>query len=171
MFTDKEINAYRDIKAPSDLCKKIKNAQKKSKRLLYSITVVAACFVFMITGVFINSQSNNIVVNGQKLKSSVEFYDTTSSLGRTVSSVISVPVEIKVSRSTNISVEEGLISIDGGNSTKEIDISDDTMFWWEVEPSGENQVFEMLITDKKGVQKITLEYKNAKITVTKEKEK
>jgi len=29
----------------------------------------------------------------------------------------------------------------------------------------------MLISNKKGVQKVTLEYENAKITVTKEKEK
>lgn len=170
MFTDKQINAYNNIKVPDELCKKVLKSQNDSKKWLYTITVIAACFIFMITVTLVNSQHNNIVVNGQKLKSSIEFYDTAPVFERTVSSVVSVPVEIKVSRDTKISVDKGVISIDG-NPFTEIDISDSATIWWEFEPTEDSNVFEMLITNKKGVQKITLEYENSKITVTKEKQK
>ncbi len=170
MFTDEQIKAYHNIKAPDELRKKIVK-QKSNKKWLSTIAVAAACFIFMITGILINSQHNNIVVNGQQLKGSIEFYDTAPILERTVSSVVSIPVEIEVSQNTTISVDRGVISIDGCNPTKEIDISDSATIWWEFEPTKDNNVFEMLISNKKGVQKVTLEYENAKITVTKEKEK
>lgn len=170
MFTDEQINAYYNVKAPTELYKKIVKPQSHNKRWVYTITVVAACFAFMIMGIFVNNQHNNIVVNGQKLKSSIQFYDTAPVFERSVSSVVSIPVEIKISQDTNISVDKGVISIDGNPST-EIDISDSATIWWEFEPNEDDNVFVMLISDKKGVQKVTLEYENAKITVTKEKEK
>jgi len=170
MFADEQIKAYRNIKAPNELRKKIVKPQS-NKKWLYTIIVVAACFIFMITGILIDSQHNNIVINGQQLKSSIEFYDTAPAFERTVSSAVSIPVEIKVSQDTNISVDKGVISIDGSDSTKEICISDSAIIWWEFEPTEDSNVFEMLISNKKGVQKLTLEYDNAKITVTKEKEK
>jgi hypothetical protein len=123
-----------------------------------------------MSGVILGNQ-NNIVINGQELKSSIVFYDTASSYGRTVSSSISVPVEIKTSRKTKISVSEGLISIDGLEPTKELTISSKEIIWWEIELEDSDNVFEMKISDKNGAEKVTLKYENAKITVTKEKEK
>ncbi len=169
MFTDQELNAYRNIKAPDELHQKIKGSQKRAKKLLYTITVAAACFIFMAASILINGQSNNIVVNGQKLNDSVEFYDTTSSLGRTVSFEISIPIEITVSRNTKISAQQGVIHLDGIAPSKEIEVSSSTMFWWELDLESEEQVYEMIISDDKGAQKIVLEYKDAKITATKEK--
>ena len=94
MFTEKELTVYRNIKAPDELRQKITKTQKKTYKPLYFISAVAACFIFIMSGVILGNQ-NNIVINGQELKSSIVFYDTASSYGRTVSSSISVPVEIK----------------------------------------------------------------------------
>ena len=79
MFTDKEIIAYHNIKAPDGLRERVLKIQKKSKNSLRFVAAVAACFVFIISGFFIISiKQSNIVVNGQKLTGTVEFYDTTS---------------------------------------------------------------------------------------------
>lgn len=170
MFTEKEIMAYRNIKAPDDLRKKINQTHKKNHKVLYFISAVAACFVFIMSGIITNNQSN-IVINGQKLNESIVFYDTASSYGRNVSSTISVPVEIKVLRSTKVCVSDGFISLDGNNPTKEITIFPYATIWWEIELDETDNVYEMMIFDKKGVNRVILEYENAKITVTKEKEK
>lgn len=170
MFTENEITAYQSIKAPDELRQKITKTRKRSYKALYFISTAAACFIFILAGVIINNQSN-IVINGQELESDIVFYDTASSYGRTVSSSISVPVEIKTSRKTTISVLEGFISIDGSEPLKEITISDKAVIWWEIELKDSDNVFEMQISDKTGAEKVTLNYENAKITVTKEKEK
>ena len=147
MFTEKELTAYRNIKAPDELRQKITKTQKKTYKRLYFISAVAACFIFIMSGVILGNQ-NNIVINGQELKSSIVFYDTASRYGRTVSSSISVPVEIKTSRKTKISVSEGLISIDGLEPTKELTISSKEIIWWEIELEDSDNVFEMKISDK-----------------------
>lgn len=171
MFTDKEIIAYHNIKAPDELRERVLKSQKKSKNSLRFVAAVAACFVFIISGFFIiSNKQSNIVVNGQKLTGIVEFYDTTSAFGRTVSSAISVPIEIKTSKNTNISVSKGIISINGSSPAREISISSSEIIWWEINPEG-SEVFEMKISDSKGVRKVTLKYENAKITATKEKVK
>ena len=169
MFTDKEISAYRNIKAPSDLREKIVSAKKVSNKMVYSISAVAACFIFVTVG-FIISNQNYIVINGQKLNKSVTFYDTASSYTRTVSSSISVPVEIKVSRESKVSVSDGFLSIEGFNASKEVEVTSSAIIWWEIELNEADNEFTMKITDKKGVKWVTLKYENAKITVTKEKE-
>lgn len=170
MFTKKEIITYRSIKVPDELCKKIAKTQKRSDKKLYFISAVAACFIFIISGFLINNQSN-IVINGQHLNESIVFYDTASSYGRNVSSSISVPVEIKASRTTKIKVKQGLLSISSSKPTEEVIISSSSVIWWEIELKDTDNVYEMKISDKKGVEKVTLRYDNAKITVTKEKEK
>lgn len=170
MFTEKEITAYRNIKAPDDLRQKITRTQRKSKKALYIMSAVAACFVILISGFALNNQSR-IYINGQELKESVVFYDTASSSGRTVSSTVSVPVEIKTSGNAKVSVSRGFISINGSEASKEAIVSSSEIIWWEIEPGEAENVFEMKISDKKGVKKVTLEYENAKITVTKENEK
>lgn len=170
MFTDKEVTAYYNIKAPDDLRQRITKPQKKSKKMLYISSAIAACFIFVITGFVINNQSN-IVINGKLLKDSIVFYDNTISLGRTVSSKISVPIEIKTLHSTKITVAQGVISAEGSTSSKELVISSSKMILWEIEPNQNDNLFEMQISNNKGVEKVTLQYENGKITATKEKEK
>lgn len=170
MFTDNEIISYHNIKAPDDLRQKITKSQKKSKKVLYIASTIAACFIFIISCFVINNQSN-IVINGQILKDSIVFYDNTISLGRTVSPKISVPLEIKTSHSTKITVAQGVISADGSNQSKELVISSPKMILWEIEPNPNYNLFEMQISSNKGVEKVTLQYENGKITATKEKEK
>lgn len=171
MFTEKEISAYKNIKAPDDLLNRITGLQKKSKKPIYFISAVAACFIFIITGILINNNQSNIVVNGQQLKNSIVFYDTASVSARTTSSAISIPIEIDASRRTEISVTKGWLSINGSSPSQKAVISESETIWWEIEPNDSYGVFEMKITDKKGSQKVTLEYENSKITVTKEKVK
>ena len=167
MFTDEEINAYRNITAPDGLYKKIILRQKRPQKVLYMIAAVAACFILVISTVLVNAQ-NSIIINGQKLRDSVEFYVSTLSLERTVSSAISVPIEVKTSDKTKISVDEGIIRTEGISPSKEIEIASSAVLWWEIEPDKENGEFKMTISSKKGVQKVSLKYENAKIKVTKE---
>ena len=169
MFTEKELTAYRNIKAPDELRQKIIGNQKSNKRIISVIATVAACFVLIISGVAINNNQSNIIINGQKLNSRIE-YNLASSMAKSVSSTVTVPLRLKVKESTTVSVTDGLICIDG-NTSKEATITSSTEVLWEVEPTTENSEFIMLITDKKGVQKVTLKYNNEKITITKEKTK
>ncbi len=113
--------------------------------------------------------NSNIVINGQPLKDSVVFYDTTSYLGRTVSSLISVPVEIKATGKTTVSVSHGFVSVDGATTEKEVVITSSQIVWWEIDHQQDGNLFEMSISDQKGVTKVTLKYEDSKITATKEK--
>ena len=167
MFNEKQLNAYRSIKADDALLQQIKaKAKAKRKRTAYFITAAAACLVLIMSGFFVNNH-NNIIVNGQKLTDSVVFYDTASAYARTVSSTVSVPIEIKASKKTDISVSGGTISINGSAAQKQAVISSNTLIWWEVDPNTESE-FEMIISSKKDVKKVTLKYDNGKITVSKE---
>ena len=170
MFTDKEITAYRNIKAPDDLCRKITKPKKKHRKVLYFSSAIAACLVLVISGFVYNNQSN-IVVNGQKLKDSIVYYDSSLSSRRTLSSSISVPIEINAKGETKVVVLDGFISTEGYDSSKEIVLTSTKQIWWELETGETDNVFEMLISNKKGVEKVTLIYENTKITVTKEKVK
>ncbi len=170
MFTDKEIAVYRNIKAPADLCQKITKPRKKTKRILYLTGTIAACFILIISGFVINNKSN-IVINGQQLKDSIVFYDTSLSSGRSISSSMSVPIEINASHETKVVVSHGFISFNGSNPSKELVITSSETLWWELDLSETDEVFEMYISDKKGVEKINLKYENTKVTVTKEKAK
>lgn len=170
MFTENEIAAYKNIKAPEGLYKNIKAKKNKKRIPFYSACAAVACFViFALT--FTLGGGSNIVINGQPLKDSVVFYDTTSYLGRTVSSLVSVPVEIKATGKTTISVSHGLVSIDGSTPKKEVIITTSQIVWWEIDREHDGGLFEMSISDEKGVTKVTLEYEDAKITATKEKQK
>jgi len=168
MFTDKEITAYRNIKAPVDLCQKITKPRKRSRTILYLTGTIAACFILIISGFVINNKSN-IVINGQQLKDSIIFYDNSLSNSRSISLSTVIPIEIKASTETKVVVSNGLISAKGSNPSKEMIIKSSETIWWELDLSESNDVFEMLISDKKGVEKINLKYENTKFTVTKEK--
>lgn len=167
MFTDSELNAYRNIKAPAELYKKILKTQKRLKLRLYIVAAVAASFVFIVYGHIASTQSD-IVVNGQKLTDSVVFYDTTSAMAKSVSSAISVPIEIKAFGKTKVKVLSGVVSVSGSQPSNEIELSSSAILWWEIIPDNNDSVFKMQIIDKKGVKKISLKYENTKITVTKE---
>lgn len=168
MFTDKQITVYRNIKAPADLCQKITKPNKRSNKIFYLAGTLAACFLLLITGFFINSKSNIVInVNGQQLTDSIVFSDNSLSNSRSVSPTTSIPIEINVSDETKVIVSEGFISVDGSNPSNELVITSSKTIWWEVDVS-ETIDSEMLISDKKGVEKINLKYENTKITITKE---
>ena len=171
MFTDNEIKAYQSIKAPAELYEKISKTQKSPNITLRIITTVAACFILIISSVFIFKGENNIIVNGQPLTDSVVFYNTASAKARSISSAILVPVEIKAKATTKVTALQGTLSVDGGKAQNQITITSDKTLWWEITPKTYEQVFKLQISDKKGVYTVTLKNENTKITVTKEKVK
>lgn len=172
MFTEEEILAYRNIKAPDSLRQKIIGKEKnhKSAKIIGFITAVAACFAVIITGIVISHQSK-IVVNGQNLTDSVEFYYAAPASERSASHSVTVPIQFDVRETTKISVSDGKIGIKGSPLSKDITITSPKEVLWEVEPDSAQCEFEMIITNKKGVQKVTLKYDNTKITITKENTK
>ncbi len=171
MFTEKEIAVYRSIKAPADLCQKIIKQKNNTRKILCIASVIAACFIIVISGLmfgFVMDNQSNIVINGEKLNDSIVFYDTSVSVGRSVSSVTTVPVEIEVSSKTKVEVSQGFISVDGSDPVNEIVLTSSKTVFWEFDHSNTDNVLEMYITDEKGVEKVTLIYDNTKITATRE---
>lgn len=167
MFTENEKQIYRNIKAPEELRQKIISSPQKSKRIIPFISIAAACFILVISGFLINSGNNKIIINGQTLKNSIVFYDTASMSGRSISSSLSIPIELEISRETEVSVSQGFLSFNGQNPTKQLKLSSSSTIWWEIEPDKSEKTFNMQISDKKGVTKVTLSYENGKITITK----
>lgn len=171
MFSDKEMKAYRGIKAPEELYRSIVGTKRKERNTLRIITALAACLVLIVTSVFIFKGKSNIIVNGQPLDGRIVFYDTATAKARSVSSAISVPIEIKAEGKTEISVLHGHVLVDGNEPSKDITISSAETLRWEITPTDGDDVYEMRITDKKGTSIISLRYNDTKITVTKEKAK
>lgn len=169
MFTEKELEAYRKIQAPDELRQKVMHLHKRPSGTVYWLGA-AACLALVLFG-FLLRNPGNIIVNGQVLEDSVVFYDTASASGRTVSSSLSVPVELKGIKTAEISVDSGLLTVGDATPATAVTVTSSQIVWWELQPDGEEGIYEMQIVHKKGTEKVTLHYEKAKITVEKENEK
>lgn len=167
MFTDEEKRAYHNIKAPDTLYQRITIKSKTPKRMWYGLAAMAASLVLIVTSIVMQGQGD-IIVNGRKLKGSVEFYVATAAMERSVSSAVSVPVEPSVKGRTTVLVDGGLVRTEEGEPREEIVIEKSCVLWWEIEPESETQEYKMKISDQKGERILSLKYENSKIIVTKE---
>lgn len=166
MFSDKELKAYREIQAPDELRRKVMSLHKRPSRAVYWLGA-AACFLLVLSG-FLLRDPGKIIVNGQVLEDQVIFYDTASASGRTSSSSVSVPFELKGIKKAELSVEDGFLTVGEEPAAKSVTVNASQIAWWELHPEEGEGSFTLRIVHKKGVDEVTLHYENAKITVKKE---
>lgn len=170
MFSEEERTAYLNIKAPDELRNKILRYKKNRVKALYRFGIAAACLVLIATGI-IFYRPNHIEINGQRLGNHAIFYDTACISSRTTSAILSIPIEIKAFRQTEISVSHGWIYTENSAPAKQITLSSGATIWWEIEPESTDSILEMTISDQTGVYVVTLTHDNTKLIITKEKQK
>jgi len=161
VFSQNQLDAYKNIKAPDELFDKIKST-KPRKKPLYLIPVaasLAACFVILFCTVFLQSKDYkpNVLVNGQKLDSSVVFYDVSPAdlmESRTMPK-LSVPVFIEAQEKTEITVSEGVVKSD--DLQKEtVTIHNASTVYWEIEQTVPFPQCTMTLKSASGTTVITL---------------
>lgn len=184
MFQEKEVKAYQNLKAPDILYNRIevlmqdesvkrKVKQVKQKRILRMVCTIAACMILVIAiGLSNHNTPTGIILNGQKLETSVWFYDISPASDLRSSPIFSVPLELDIQSKTKLSVSYGTMRFLDGEVTVNKTVHQPASLWWEL-PRDEAQipVCELYLEDEQGVTKITLTYDDAEkiITATKTK--
>ncbi len=167
MFSEKQINAYKNISAPNELRSKVMSASAGKKRFsimhtVSAVAAVAACFA-LIAAVVLTMQSPTpeIVCNGQVLEESVLFYDISPASDMRASPVFSVPFEFILGSDTNISVSYGRMILSDGTSVDGAELCGDVSLWWEIPRSEDIPTCEMELTVDNCITVITLTFDNA----------
>ena len=172
MFKEQELNTYRSIRAPEELYGKIMAAKTPQRHWQkYTAGLVAACLVLALgAGFFFRGGSPDIVVNGQPLESSVVYYDLSVATEMRNTPVVTVPVELELPRSAEITVTEGELTLNGQSSGKTLRVSDSVTLLWEIPRDEATLNCQMFIDDGKDVTTLALTYEETKITITKKGE-
>lgn len=169
MFTEQQRNAYQSIQAPPELREKILG-KKKTKRHIpaYIGTALAACLVLAIgVGSFLSGGNPEIKCYGQKLDSSIVYYDVSPASEMRSASVLSVPVELELSGESEIFVDQGCLIREGETVGNQVSADSDLTLTWQVSKNKENFPCEMTIIHEEDVTTISLNYEDTKITITK----
>ena len=161
MFSQNQLDAYKNIKAPAELYAKIKDA-KPRKKPLYLIPIaasLAACLVILFCSVFAQSKAYmpGVLVNGQKLESSVMFYDVSPAdiMESRTTPKLQVPIQLNIQEKTEITVTEGLVKFENvQNETITIDKS--STVYWEIEQTSPFPQCKMTLSSASATTVITL---------------
>lgn len=161
MFNKSQLEAYNSIKAPDELYEKILTSKPK-KTKIYLIPVVsslAACLVliFGISAFLSQGYNPNVTFNGQSLTDSVVFYDISPARAFDMrsSSVLSLPVELKLEEKTEVSVNEGVIVFDD-ERTSSASLEGEISLIWEIQRTGDFPQCVMTLESSEGKAEITL---------------
>ena len=170
MFKEQELNTYRSITAPQELYEKVMAAQRPKRRWShYAAGLVAACLVLTLgAGFFFRGGEPDILIHGQPLESSVAFYDLSPAAEMRSSGALTVPVELELSRTSQITVTQGQLTLGEGEPAQELTASGSVALLWEVPRDCEQ--CELLIDDGKKLTTLTLKYEETQITITKKGE-
>lgn len=169
MFSEKERAAYQSIRAPQELYDKVMHAEKPARRWTsYVPTLAAACLVLVLgMGFFFRGGEPTVVIMGQSLSSSVEYYDTVPASELRSAPTVTVPVELKLPRATRVSVTTGQLSCDGMEPGTELKVSGSVTLYWEIPRDAEPDGCEMHIGTGKNATVLSYEYEETKIKLTK----
>lgn len=147
MFDEEQINAYKNIKAPERIYKRL---NKKN----YSFLAIVACLVCVIMlSVFFKPVDTKITVKGQIIENTVVATDN-----KLRSTDIEIPFELDIKEKTEITVSKGQILFNEKEETT-VTIKDGGSFVWIVK--NDDVPCEISISDKKGVKSFTLIYENS----------
>lgn len=170
MFKEQELNTYRSITAPQELYDKIMAAKKPARHWpRYAAGLVAACLVLVLgVGFFFRGGEPDIIIQGQPLETSVVYYDLAPAAEQRSSDVLTVPVELELSRKSRITVTQGQLTLGEGEMVRELTASGSVTLLWEI--SRGIPMCELYIDDGSAVTTLTLENKETQIIITKKGE-
>lgn len=169
MFNEQERTAYQSIRAPQELYDKVMTAKKPAKRWgKYVPGLAAACLVLVMTaGLFFRGSDPVIVIQGQQLESSIEYFDLAPASEMRSSPMLTVPVELELSKRTQVCVTQGQLTDGEGQTAGELTVSGSVTLLWEIPRGADMAQCEMRIGTGKNATVLTLEYEESKITLTK----
>ena len=165
MFSEKQVSAYRAIRAPEELrervvCKARENVGNRSVNWAIRLAPLCAAFLLILGLVFFLPQKPQISVllDGNEVNGSLEWSSASRGVERSVSS-ISLPFEVHGEKETVISVSQGfLITEDEGLQTS-LSFHGEISFFWELR-EGVTEA-EMEISCGKELRRIALNYDDA----------
>lgn len=169
MFTEQQRSTYQSIHAPQELQEKILG-KKKAKRHIpaYIGSALAACLVLAIgIGLFLPAKEPGVTCNGQKLESSIVYYDVAAAYEMRGASELSVPVDLELSEESQISVTRGSLIRDGKDVGNHLLAASDVSLIWQLPKEDEIFSCEMTITSEEDKTILTLNYEESKIIITK----
>lgn len=179
MFSQKEIKAYRNIKAPDSLKDSIMadyDLDYTPKRVLpfgrlLTYASAAVCVIFIITFSVFTLKSQTAFtasVNGAPLSSELMLLSDDQPVPMTadvrVLSTINVPIKLDIHRNTEITADNGIIQVmdpKGGEviySDTTFNTDTDILVCWEIIPDSDTAAYTMTISDSKGIHVITLAF-------------
>ena len=169
MFSEQQKATYQSIRAPQELYDKVMAARKPARRWTsYVPTLAAACLVLVLgVSFFIRGGDPNIVINGQSLVSSVEYYDTAPAFEFRSVPTVTVPVELELPRATRVSVTAGELTCDGMETGTELKVSGSVTLYWQIPRDADPAQCEMHIGTGRNATVLTYEYEETKIILTK----
>jgi len=174
MFNQREQEAYKNISAPDELYfrtkKAIQNKKRSSHKVIIGIACAAACLITVFSiNLFNTARMPQIKLNGLELESSVSFYDISPASDMRTSPSLSVPVEIELNESSEVSVSYGTMTVDDNSPCESIRLKDSHIIWWNINRGEEIPECQMRIEGEDNTTIITLKYDEAekKITATK----
>ncbi len=163
MFDKKQLDAYNSIKAPDELYEKVigsESTKKKSK--IYLIPLVAsfaACLVIFV-GAFIAFDSSELKVSvfGEELTSTVSYNPSSEASVASARALptLSVPVELEISKTTEVSVSSGFILLGASSPATSVTSDENIQLIWEIELKDDFTPCEMTLKDKNGTTTLTL---------------
>lgn len=162
MFSEKELDAYRQIKAPEELRMKIETQVVQNKRnsfgpVMKAVTAMAACLVFVIAfNTFFKNEPIQMTVNGCLLEDEIKFSSASPAMAMRAVPVCSVPVELELDEKTIVSVSEGFLIVNDGEPVETIEVSEDVKIWWNIPCMDEKAEYEMQIKQDGEITLITL---------------
>ncbi len=161
MFSNEELQSYRDIKAPEELYEKVIQSSSSHKRRLHGLTyaavTIAACFVIVFTR---TPNDISVNVNGQELHKTIQFYDISPASDMRTSPVFSIPMEIDAEHETKISVSHGVLILPDGNAVMELTTDGNTTFCWEFPRGDELPLCRLKMQSGRKTSYIDLTYDN-----------
>ncbi|MBR3837039.1 MAG: hypothetical protein IKJ74_02745 [Clostridia bacterium] len=165
MFSEKQISAYRSIRAPEELrervvCKARKNAEKGSGNWAIRLAPIAAAFLLILGLAFFLPQNPlvSVFVDGNALTGTLEWESASRGPERSVTAV-SLPFEIQSEEETVISVSRGFLITEDDALRTSLTFDGEIAFRWELR-QGETEA-QMEISCGKNLRRIAISYDDA----------
>lgn len=138
MFSEKQISAYRSIRAPEELrervvCKAKENAEKGSGNWVIRLAPVAAAFLLILGLAFLLPQNPqvSVLVGGNEVTGTLEWAPASTGLERSAST-FSLPFEIHGEKGTEIFVSHGFLITEDDALQTSLTFDGEASFRWEL---------------------------------------
>ncbi len=172
MFRKQELDAYQKIAAPDELYAKIMDVSTQPRRgthryMLRLAGAIAACLVLFVTvGFWPTGHAPGIILNGEKLETSLSFYNSIPAAYTRELPVLSLPLELDIQSTTEVTVSHGCLLPDDGVPTERLTLDRPAELCWEIPQTSDTAACEMKLSDENGVTRITLTYDHAANSIT-----